>query len=531
MSDGARISDLISVARAARRRGLDLRQIEGAVVAHDFHVYGARAPDDFSVDLNDIYDVVVSMAAREPLLPPGQRLRDVFELGSEVEIAQRVMRESEPLAPQWVGVPGAGVWYYEPERGVWRELDPGDIYQRVALYDGVMHVAGIDPKTGDPKLRPMKISHKIMENAYKIVEKLRADDEFFDGERKGIAFADTFVEIRDNGAIITDPHGPEHRARVAMPYRWHSGAEPPRFLQTLREIWADRDDVEGHVRVLREWMGAMMAGLAPRYARGIILSSRAGSTGKSTIQDIVCGIMPEDAVASIAPHTMGHEYSRAALYGARLNSVAELPFSEIGDSEAVKAIITGDYVRGRRIYSEGIRFRPTAGHLFSCNRPPGTRDHSGGFWRRWIVLECTRVFGAGGDAPEVKGLAQQIVAAEAGEIASWALEGACDLIRRGYYEIPVDAERALEEWRHAADPVKAYLDERCRPIAPDARITLWTQASVLYSDFRAWCERNGHRTMTSTSFADRVQGLGIERTRTRSGSEYAVEILPALRAV
>jgi phage/plasmid-associated DNA primase len=101
-------------------------------------------------------------------------------------------------------------------------------------------------------------------------------------------------------------------------------------------------------------------------------------------------------------------------------------------------------------------------------------------------------------------------------VVRWFLEGAVGLLRERDYTIPASHHEALVTWRRSADPVALFVDERTKPPKDDE----WVSASLLYEAFRTWCDRNGHRLMSSTKFAMRLAALGIEGTRTEHGKRY-----------
>ena len=246
---------------------------------------------------------------------------------------------------------------------------------------------------------------------------------------------------------------------------------------------------------------ASLVGIAPRYQR-TILAKGTGENGKNALIDVALSAFPPSAVIAIAPQHFSDEYRRALLAGKRLNVVSELPEAEIIASESFKAIVTGDPIDGRHIRSSPFTFRSVAGHFFSANALPGTRDQTHGFWRRFAVVTFNRSFE--NDPAKDPEIASKIITAERPAIVSWMLVGAQRLLRAGRYTLPPSHDDALAVWRREADPVACFLDDCAEPAENG------TPAAHVYKRYTMWASENGHKAMSSTKFGQRMKGLGKE---------------------
>jgi putative DNA primase/helicase len=231
---------------------------------------------------------------------------------------------------------------------------------------------------------------------------------------------------------------------------------------------------------------------------------------------IVSRAFPPGSVEAIAPQDWGQEYRRAMLAGKLLNVVAELPEADILESEAFKAIVTGDPIVGRHIREAPFTFRPIAGHLFAANRLPGTNDQSEGFWRRLIVIRYNRNFHNSPDRDPQIG--EKIIRAELPLVVAWMLEGAARIMRDQGHTVPESHVVELDAWRGAADQVRVFLAE-CT--VEDAS-GYGTSASAVYSAYQRWAQRNGHKPVSSTKFGMRMKGLGKPAAHGRAGNAYPV---------
>ena len=434
-----------------------------------------------------------------------------FRLGSEVEIAKNAMGEIEKEAGANIVADRTKLWRYAEPLGVWKELEKHTVDRIVHSFDGEDIYQGLK-QNGEPKISKLKISNNICTGVAKIITSQKAVPDFFDGAEDGIVFRDQFVRVTKDGVSL-EPVSPEHRQTDYLSFSFVPGARPARFLKMLRECWEDEEDVEDRIQLLREWVGAALCNKATQFQQGLILYGD-GKNGKSTVQDIVTALFPRETLTAIAPQEMQQEYRRALLSRSRLNCVSELPEADILAAESIKAVIDGSVISGRWIREAVFSFRAKAAHLFSANSLPGVTDHSLGFWRRWIVLRFDRVFK---DHEIDRNLAKDIVANELQDIASWVVEGAANVLQRGGYTAPKSAQGALEEWRHQADQVSAFVDQRCEMEGQE-------QATKLYNAYCHWAIQMGHRKMSSPKFLKRLLRLGVEKKRTKNGTLYGLSI-------
>lgn len=440
-----------------------------------------------------------------------------FTLGDEVELARAVrddVETGEPLVSD-----RSALWRYSTTAGVWEELLPDVIHRVVQGYSGEGVMRGLD-RQGNPRIAPLKVSHRLCEGVRSVLGSATARHGFFDDAVPGLVFRDVFVRV-DRQGVRTDVHAPRWRQRDRLPFNYEPDASPSRFLELLRSCWQGDDDVEQKIQLLREWVGCALLGTAPQYAKALVLVGT-GANGKSTVQTVVSALFPAGSVTSIPPQDMDQEYRRAALSRARLNLVAELPEADILVSEAVKALIAGDLMTARYIREAVFEFRPRAAHLFSANTLPGVRDMTTGFWRRWLVLGFNR------EIPEHeqrRGLAEEIIREELPEIAAWVVGGAAELAKRGAFDTPKSSKDALGEWRRSADQVAGFVEERC--VVGDGT----TSASELYNAYCQWCQLAGHRRLSQVNFGKRLRHLGIDKVRRSSGIEYDLELISSLSLV
>jgi len=444
-----------------------------------------------------------------------------FTLGDEVEIARVACGDIEK--EHGLVHDRSKLWQYEPKMGIWRELESHQVDRIIHGYSGEMVLRGLD-RNGDPKVSPLRISHRLCEGVSKVISSQKRRPMFFDQATDGLVFRNSFVRINADG-VQTEDFDPDHRQTAYLPFDYSPGAFPREFVTTLRQCWRGDQDVDDKVSLLREWIGAALCNRATDYQKGLVLHG-SGANGKSTVQEIIMAMFPAGTVTSIPPQDMENEYRRAKLSSSRLNCVAELPEADILQSEAVKAMIGGDLVSARYIREAVFEYKPRAAHLFSANALPGVRDMTAGFWRRWLVLTFDRQFK---ESEMDRQLAGRIIANELPAIASWAIEGAAELAARGYFDAPESSERAVNAWRHQADQVASFIEQRCKTDLQEGQ--KGEGASKLYNAYSQWAAQNGHRRMSRVNFGKRLKMLGVEKTRNAEGNVWQVQLTEVVALV
>ena len=417
--------------------------------------------------------------------------RRPFVRGDHVELAERLVARLR--AEGEVAHDDGATWRYSDQAHVFETLAPAHL-SRIA-----QSFAGCEIKGTKKALR---LSAGAISGTIRLAEDQLCRPGFFMEAPQGVVFAESFVEVRASG-IVQHEHSPAHRARFAYSFGFQPNPNPACFLDVLEQVFAPDEDSAQKIGLLQEFVGTAMLGQSARYQRAITKIG-AGANGKGVLATIIENAMPPGSCVAIAPQDFGDEYRAAMLAGKLLNIVSELPEADILDSEAFKAVISGDPRTARHIRQAPFTFRPVAGHIFAANRVPGTADHTHGFWRRLVVLPFNRVFLEAEQEPE---LAKRIIDAELPAVVSWFLLGAQRVLAQGGYTIPPSSARAVDKWRQNADQVRAFVDACTTRLEASADVLDGVPAKHLYFAYRVWAQESGHRALAVNKFAERMGSL------------------------
>lgn len=454
-------------------------------------------------------------AAREKGLP-------ILERGDHAELAKLVWetltKKSGGVEPRYAL---GEVVAYEPSSGTWQVMSRASIGLIVEAWGGAPIVGELD----EAMPRPLHVQDSTCGGvATRVQDRAEAasGQSWADEGPAGVAIGRDWVTIERGVAgweIVTTPLVPEHRARTSLPGEFNSASSSPTWDRVLNDWWGHEDDFEDRVALLQQVFGVALMGWGPRFARALWLLGPAGS-GKSVVCSLLAGLMPPGTVAALSPHRLTEAYYRAALSRARLNIAPEVPSREIVDSDAIKAIITGDPIDCRDPHGRVFTARPRALHVFAANEAPQVADNSQGFWRRAVVLEFSRRFD---NANPDRHLVARILEEERAGILSWAMRGALHVAELDDYLEPRSARAAKLEWQERSNPLQAWLAERT---VPEDRPDRWIAGSDVYSSFTSWCADNGHVRWSTTVFGSRLKTALPGRATKRHGvMRYGVRLL------
>ncbi len=435
------------------------------------------------------------------------RKKAELERGDHHELAHNMIQD---LENQWSGgmlvFDDGELRQYKHDRGVFEIVTEKRQLDCLARYAG---------KFTERDGKSLMMQKGTVQGTQWYVAKNVMNEGFFSEAPKGIAFSNGFVRVQSDGLCWAE-HSPDHRARHGYDFAYDPDAKAPRFRQFLDEVFQDDFDKDQKIALLQEFGGAVICGLATRYA-AMLITVGEGANGKSTFGDIIAGIMPKGSVCSVGPHDWKQDYALAMMRGKLFNQLDELPADDLKDSDRIKAIVTGGPVKARVIYKEPVNIRCMAGHYFSTNALPGVSDQSKGFWRRVLPLAFNRQFDG---ANAEKDLAKKILATEIAGIIAWFIEGAARLLRANDYTIPVSTAKLKARWRNEAETVAAFVHENYRITD---RPSEGAQARPLYRQYRTHTRENGGVPVGFLEWRKRMQALGVETRRYQGHSVYLVK--------
>lgn len=320
--------------------------------------------------------------------------------------------------------------------------------------------------------------------------------------------ADPDILVCQNGALRIstrelEPHRPEHYTTSAVPYEYDPDAIPVVWRYFLNKTVPEAADF------LQEFAGiALTTDMTHELA--LWLFGPPGS-GKSTCLAGFQAMLGHRVGLLGLAEIERSRFTLADLPGKTLVVASEQPSSYLASTNTLNAIISGEPLQVERKYRDPFTVIPRAKVCWAMNELPRVADANSGLFRRVKVVNFPHLPAIERD-PKVK----EAIEEEGAGILNWALEGLARLKDRGYFEVPSSVEDATKQFRTNNDVPALFVADKCVSDEPDAKV----KSSTLYSEYKLWCEENGHRPQSSTRLADDWRRLGYQRKHTNKGNVY-----------
>ena len=220
-------------------------------------------------------------------------------------------------------------------------------------------------------------------------------------------------------------------------------------------------------------------------------------------------MFPKGLKSAIPPEKFTDQYYRADLAGKIINIVGELYKTK--SLHAVFKDIIGCYTPlvARLPYKEPFNFKPSAAHIFASNHYPQTKDHTHGFYRRWVIIDFKNTVT---DDKKIPNLGSKIAADELPQVLEWSLQGAKRLVKNNFVlSLTNSHEKSLEHWKNTKDSVWSFLNDD-EIVIRDQNTR--TPKKVVYAAYKTWCDDMGVRAVGYQEFCERCRSKYSEGKRT-----------------
>ncbi|MBI3195803.1 MAG: hypothetical protein HYZ34_15250 [Ignavibacteriae bacterium] len=332
---------------------------------------------------------------------------------------------------------------------------------------------------------------------YQVRNLALAPDEFeFDTNKWIINFKNGVLDVR-NGNF--GRHRREYYQTIRFPYNYDPKAIASNWLRVL----SDYRFSQATLLRVQEWAGYCI--VPETCLEKCLYLKGEGDNGKSLFLKIIARMLG-NAVADIEVTQLFDRFKTAELQGKLANICTDINTGKIFD-EQFKKVVSGEKLMAERKHKDPFEFTPFARFLFSANNYIPTKDRSHGFFRRFDILEFTRVFKA---IEKDEHLMEKLLPELPG-IFNWAYEGLQRLIKNNWKmtESP-EMTQALEDFKAAANPVKQFVEECC---GMDINSAVSTQ--IFRQRYVEWCKDNGYEVLAENRLGLEVKRLGFEKVRAR----------------
>lgn len=258
-----------------------------------------------------------------------------------------------------------------------------------------------------------------------------------------------------------------------------------------------------------------LAAIGKVYQEALIIAYGEGSNGKSTFWNAIAkvlgsysGTMSADSLTVGCKRNVKPEM--AELKGKRLVIAAELEEGMRLNTSIVKQLCSTDEVTAEKKYKDPFNYVPTHTLVLYTNHLPRVGANDDGTWRRLIVIPFNAKIQGNSD---IKNYADYLVDNAGGAILAWIIEGAKKAIDNNFkLTLPAVVVEAVNKYRDNNDWLSAFLDECCETAPAYVQ-----KSGELYQEYRAYCQRNGEYTRSTTDFYTGLENAGFIRKKTKTG--------------
>jgi putative DNA primase/helicase len=377
-------------------------------------------------------------------------------------------------------------------RTSWIEYE--DQAVRAWLYKTLDGAEYRDPKKGTQQWAPNR--HKIAD----VLDALAATTHLSEGIDPPAWLDDSPIPAGEvvactNGLLhvgTRKPHQltPRFFNRVAVPFDWDPAApKPKKWLEFLGQLWHKDPD---SIAALQQFFGYVLSGRTDLHK--IMLLIGPTRSGKGTIARVLESLIGKGNYAGPTLASLGTNFGLAPLLGKPLAVISDARLGKDNETQVIERLLSisgEDMLTIDRKYRDQWTGKLPSRFLIISNELPRFGDASGAIAHRFVVLTLAQSW-LGKENPQ---LTDQLLAELPG-ILTWSLDGLDQLTSQGRFTEPASSSDAILALQDLVSPAAAFVRDHCTTGRPGDGIAV----AGLYSQWKTWCEDNGHKPGTVQTF-------------------------------
>lgn len=254
-----------------------------------------------------------------------------------------------------------------------------------------------------------------------------------------------------------------------------------------------REYLECLLRILAYLISSLISG------RKAFLLLGKGSTGKSTLLELIEAVVGVPNTSHVPFHLMGNLHARAEYREKRLNISRDNSDAPMKNEDAFKNLVSCEMISGRRLYENLVDFIPRLKFIFASNVDLNFAHPDDAVYDRLLVIPFTK------EIPEKerdRDLLQKLLA-EKDIIFSVAMNQLSDLVQSGYdFKEPDASKEIIALYRKALHTAESFLGDCCKVDESGA-----VSSVELYRQYLCWCGDNGMEADGQKTFYAKVRAL------------------------
>lgn len=337
----------------------------------------------------------------------------------------------------------------------------------------------------------------ITENVLKVI-KTKCYCEEPKPDKESIHFPNGTLKVDDKGLFTVFSEQKEFcRNRLATNYNFNA-PEPKLFLKYMNDLYTPEQIV-----IIQQFLGYC---LIPTNALGLTLHIYGkADSGKSRLAFIMMNILGGQNVIISKISKLGERFGGANVEGKLMYIDEDTSETALTNTQVYKTLVTmGDNTpvdleaknKQKNIFIPYARFLTFGNFVIQS-----LYDHTQGFYRRMIILECKP---APKDRVKIANLDRVIYEEEGESVLKWCIDGLNQLIKNNW-SLPLTDEliKHSNELKYESDSVKQFIeeDEHIIKNTPTAKI----HTVDLYKGYESYCNNNGLKPVTIQTFTRNIK--------------------------
>lgn len=295
---------------------------------------------------------------------------------------------------------------------------------------------------------------------------------------------------------------------------------PHRWLAFLREVTGGDGQL---IAYLQHMFGYALTGVTSEQCLFFLYGG--GGNGKSTLMNVLCGILGDYAVtAPMEAFTVSardrHETEVAMMAGARVVKASETEEGRSWAESRIKSITGSEEISARFLHRDYFSFTPKFKLIISGNHKPVLRNVDKAIGRRFRMLPFLFT------PKEEDGQLGIALRQEWPEILQWAIEGCLDWQESGRFPPCEAVVQMTSEYLHDQDMLAQFIEQCCVVSNPDVYAdpdnprTIRTASRLLFRGYSLWCETRNEKPGSERRFCFELEKKGFHRVREVSGRKW-----------
>ncbi len=412
-------------------------------------------------------------------------------------LAQMFINLQKDLGYSWKYATDQGAFYRcDDSTGPWQRLD------NVLVQKAIREVITDESKGGSKTWDTTHYVKEVVDALKELLATTLQDGAFDIGQNSGLYQDIICVE---NGILYwrtgnLKPWDSNYLTTIQLPVKWDENVECPEWEKALEEWLPDKETR----RFIQEYVGLCL--IPDTSFRTAVFLYGSGANGKSIFLEGV-KMLFGNALVSIPLHRLADRFEVANLQNKLVNICGDIDARYLADTGMLKALISGDTLRGEFKHGKSFDFIPVCRLMFSANVLPRVGDKTAAWYSRWKFIEFPRTFPV--NASYKIHLLEAFEKEKSG-ILRWAVEGLRRLKECNTFTTSQTMEIAAKSYREANDSVAAFISQ-CLVKSDDEKA--YATAAAIHMLYRDWCDQNGCKPVSQIEFSKRAQQLGLGKGR------------------